>query len=762
MGDTILWKGHITNYQGNTYQTAQGGEIITGTSYPEPTMKETNLAGFIGATSDIEKAELYHFSAEVKSVDDTYYGNLTLTDGTNDLTVYGSTATASALAWSTSTGVYVFTNPHDFGSDTKTKDIAAGDIIEVKMIRYLHNSVVQAQGIIVDVSTPSVDHYSVTGTATAIVGGSWDLSGLTLHAWYNAGETSEKALVKGTDYSLTTSTAVGSVGTKDVTVTDSLGLISGSWVVSGTVSAEPSEESEVFDFTDSGLWDGTETDEHDDAIYKRTVDLITMSWESNNQSNKAGANWNPGRVYQNHIVTITALTGTGAVTSIRSVTFHTVKNGSNSTTGGTNNATKTVLLPSSNPGTIASAVDGQDVTYTITGTVTSFKLQTSAQTRWSTVEVTYDKDQSVVALNSISATCGPILVSQKATPIITFNPQNASNKNVTLEIVEGTSNLAEISADGKTVIAKSNGTARLKITPEDTNASAITIDVTINSLPDIYGVTLGNKYAITGGDYELTGIDESTATKFGISTAFEDNPSNSFPVKVVNGLYAHTVALQVEINSSTVYLSHDSAANANSLDYSSTINRESSWIFKNNNGDLQIENVEATDRYLCMMADGSRFACYQVINDKTMPTFVEIVEQKTDKEHVQDFVDLYMHLDDYNSELGYCKDGEHSYYLTAKAGYNSLIRGNSDREYLWQNDSDFAAAKARYEAWAVANNDAAPYDGNDTVVTPIRASRILLGGEDATNNTFAIAVVIAVMSVTVVGGYFFLRKKKTK
>ena len=71
----------------------------------------------------------------------------------------------------------------------------------------------------------------------------------------------------------------------------------------------------------------------------------------------------------------------------------------------------------------------------------------------------------------------------------------------------------------------------------------------------------------------------------------------------------------------------------------------------------------------------------------------------------------------------------------------------------------FTAARARYEAWATANKDGAPYDGNDDIQTLLSA-RILPNIIGNGSNTVAIIVIISMISVTAIGGYFFIRKRR--
>ena len=562
-----------------------------------------------------------------------------------------------------------------------------------------------------------------------------------------------------TKYSLPTSiTVTNSTG---YSYNSSTGVITlhgaqGNVTIAASAIAKPAEATETFEFVSAAESGWTATGSTYGG-YTKTVDLITVSYNKTTDANNEY--WGPTRFYSNMPLNIAATTGAGAVTTIKTVTFYT---GSSTYAG---------RLSSSNVvggGSVSDSTSENNRIFTTSGTVTSFTVTASQRSDVSKIVVVYEKDQSEVSLQSISATCAGVLVSQQVSPVITFTPAGASNKNVSYEIVEGTSSLAEVSASG-VVTGLGAGTARLKITPEDTNASAITIDVEVTALPSIHGVEVGKKYAATSDGYELTGVN---AGNYGESTSYSGSTSNSFPIRVVNGLYSHTVALEVTINSNTKYLSWDAEANTNSLNYVDSIGRYSSWIFAEVNSELEIRNVGSYARVLCFYGGTTlRFSCYPEAtassDNCTSLTFVEIAEVKTDKEHVQDFVDLYMHMTTYDqggtigstNGSGWCKDGQHSYYLTAKAGYNSIIHGNSDREDLWANDSDFAAAKSRYEEWARLNNDAAPYDGYDTVHTPIQSARVVIGNITSSNIS-AIVVILSMITLTAVGGYFFMRKKK--
>ena len=65
------------------------------------------------------------------------YGNMVVTDldGQNEVAVYGSTATKTAMQWSEQYGNYSFKNPKDFTSNPKTAALQIGDVIDVWAIR---------------------------------------------------------------------------------------------------------------------------------------------------------------------------------------------------------------------------------------------------------------------------------------------------------------------------------------------------------------------------------------------------------------------------------------------------------------------------------------------------------------------------------------------------------------------------------------------------------------------------------------------------
>ena len=157
---------------------------------PEPAVETRTLAQFIAGENT--KAKAYNVTAEIKAFKSgatkDKYGNMTLTDGTNDLVVYGATMTATALAWNNA-DAYVFTNPQDFMTNTTSNALAVGDTITMKMIRCDYtkdgNTTIEGQGIITNIEQ---GQGGGGGEQTAIT---------TMQAIYESGKAGDAIDVKG-------------------------------------------------------------------------------------------------------------------------------------------------------------------------------------------------------------------------------------------------------------------------------------------------------------------------------------------------------------------------------------------------------------------------------------------------------------------------------------------------------------------------------------------------------------------------------------
>ena len=121
------------------------------------------------------------------------------------------------------------------------------------------------------------------------------------------------------------------------------------------------------------------------------------------------------------------------------------------------------------------------------------------------------------------------------------------------------------------------------------------------------------------------------------------------------------------------------------------------------------------------------------------------------------YIDTYLHMSDYTTSEGWCKDEEHNYYgknteTGAKYHFNQL---NAHQRSLLSSNSAYAAEWARLSAWAAANGESL---NSSSILAAARISP--LANIVGNTNTIAVIVVISMISITCIGGYFFLRKRK--
>ena len=125
---------------------------------PEPTVASKTVTEFVALENN--KKNAYKVTATIKSWKSAaadQYGNMTITDGTTDLVIYGASATQTALAWD-GAGEYAFTNPKDFLTNDVTKALQVGDKLVMKLIRADYtkdgNTTIQGTGVILEVVAP--------------------------------------------------------------------------------------------------------------------------------------------------------------------------------------------------------------------------------------------------------------------------------------------------------------------------------------------------------------------------------------------------------------------------------------------------------------------------------------------------------------------------------------------------------------------------------------------------------------------------------
>jgi len=110
---------------------------------------------------------------------------------------------------------------------------------------------------------------------------------------------------------------------------------------------------------------------------------------------------------------------------------------------------------------------------------------------------------------------------------------------------------------------------------------------------------------------------------------------------------------------------------------------------------------------------------------------------------------------DYVQNLGYCKDNEHHYYSSAKTAFNAL---NTHQRSLFTGNSAYTSEWARLSAWATANGESLNVSNQLAANNIINPLAISTEGK----STLIIVLIVSLVGVSIIGGYFFIKKKKEK
>ena len=128
------------------------------------------------------------------------------------------------------------------------------------------------------------------------------------------------------------------------------------------------------------------------------------------------------------------------------------------------------------------------------------------------------------------------------------------------------------------------------------------------------------------------------------------------------------------------------------------------------------------------------------------------IGQTEDCVGLETFINNYMHMD-YTENLGYCSDSEHHYYSTAKEAFNIL---NEHQRKLFTTNSAYLTEWTRLSTWASKNGDSL----NASNILGAATKPISIITSKIGSNVVLFVVIGTIISVTVIGGYFLLRKRK--
>lgn len=247
----------------------------------------------------------------------------------------------------------------------------------------------------------------------------------------------------------------------------------------------------------------------------------------------------------------------------------------------------------------------------------TFPSSSNAQMTIDDISIVYEPSGNV-PLESISANPVSVISGLTSKVMVTFDPADATNTDLTYSITSG-STYASVDEDG-VVTGLAEGKATLHIVPDDTTASAIDVEVTVSNYPAPEVVSAGKKYYIVSSfnskNYELTGVEGNNGT----SAEYATSPSGTFILTAEEGAIPNTISFKNGEN----YLAYQSGG-GNNLYTSETKNAYSSWVIYTEDDVLVVRNAQDFTRVLSCNASNQKFNCYANLNQERVG-FVEYQE----------------------------------------------------------------------------------------------------------------------------------------
>lgn len=173
---TITLKNYNgTVESGNGFAANDVTVLVEGSSWetvPEPAVATKTIAEFKALSNS--KALAYSVTGTIQSFKNgstkDEYGNMTLADGQNELTIYGATMTDSALSWDNISS-YSFTNPKDFITNSTSNSLVIGTEITMKLIRFDSGDTIRGAGVITDITVVTPEEIELNPSSLEVVVG---------------------------------------------------------------------------------------------------------------------------------------------------------------------------------------------------------------------------------------------------------------------------------------------------------------------------------------------------------------------------------------------------------------------------------------------------------------------------------------------------------------------------------------------------------------------------------------------------------------
>ena len=356
---------------------------------------------------------------------------------------------------------------------------------------------------------------------------------------------------------------------------------------------------------------------------------------------------------------------------------------------------------------------------------------------------------------------------------------DSSSNNYTLEIEDCTFS----PASGAT-LSTSNTSVTVTYTNENSSTAQASYSITVNAfvgytkVTSAEGLVVGDSYVIgvenTNKCYELMGaasaatttayrnrVDGTSAFNDAKTSVTQSGASTAGAVVLTllsdgNGKYAF-----YDITNDAYLTGKTSTSSSNHLYDSDALSDDAWWTISFADGLMSVVLNGTDNRVLGYNLGSPRFSTYTnyaanstTVSSGTAHPVLFRMAGSSVKTSVTSFANNSLKMNDSAYEGDITTANCASNYSAMKTAYAALSEAEKN---VFQYSSDYSAARERLLKWAKANGETFTY-GNET---PFASARILayIGSSDASSLT-TIIVIVSLVSLTAIGGYFFLRKRK--
>lgn len=394
-------------------------------------------------------------------------------------------------------------------------------------------------------------------------------------------------------------------------------------------------------------------------------------------------------------------------------------------TGGGKSAYVDVTVTVTNPRNITG------LTITTASDVTSFKVGDTFDVGSLIVTATFDAEPSSVIYSKAAGNLATL----------TFDPE------IDYEFTE--SDIGTVTVAIELAVGSGDEITGYDITVADKDYAALVTSV--EDLCDGQKVYFSNGSDMAVNQYTSGNNVGSSSASFHPTKGLDIASTAGYAYTVIrtniDGTVYYSFALYEEEN---IYYLKDNGTSNNWLTKTADRNDDAIyWVIEagSNDGQWSIVNRDVEQRPN-LQINGSLMACYN--NNQTDPYLYAVTSYDAGAV-AGAFEENRMHMTDYTTEKGWCKDSEHDYYGQAKAVWNAMSA--TERAAV------SASAKDRLAAWASANGDT--YDkGNGSI---LGANRFAPLGVNASDNQSVLWLLVALGAGTaILGGFAFMAKRHRK